>query len=103
MPRATELRRLAQLQNLASRGLIYAGKDGHFSVFVSDDLHVPPLRAVKFRNERLERLRGWRGHTDQMWMICQARAEIGQDPEVIDAMLKAHIRMVYLGVESLWT
>ena len=100
VPRATELRRLAQLQNLASRGLIYAGKDGHFSVFVSDDLHVPPLRAVKFRNERLERLRGWRGHTDQMWMICQARAEIGQDPEVIDAMLKAHIRMVYLGVES---
>ena len=60
----------------------------------------PPLRAVKYRNERLERLKTWKGHTDDMYMICQARAEIGQDPELADALYEANIRMLYLGVES---
>jgi len=98
--RGTELKRLRQLRELASDGLIHTSRDGRFSVFISDDLHPPPLRAVKYRNERLERLKGWKGHTDDMYMICQARAEIGQDPELADAMYDAGIKMLYLGVES---
>jgi radical SAM superfamily enzyme YgiQ (UPF0313 family) len=35
-----------------------------------------------------------------MYMICQARAEVGQDPELAQAMYDANIRMLYLGVES---
>ncbi len=98
--RETEYKRLAQLEELASDGLIHTGRNGKFNVFISDDLHTPPLRAVKFRNERLERLQGWRGRTDSMNMICQARAEIGQDDELADALLDANIKMLYLGVES---
>ncbi|MBI2871578.1 MAG: radical SAM protein [Chloroflexi bacterium] len=98
--RETEFKRLAQLRQLAEEGLIYTNREGRFSVFISDDLHPPPLRAVKFRNERLERLRGWKGHTDGMHMICQTRAEIGQDPELYSAMLDAGIQMLYVGVES---
>ncbi|MBI2171889.1 MAG: radical SAM protein [Chloroflexi bacterium] len=100
VPRDVELKRLAQLHKLAEDGLIYTARDGRFSVFISDDLHTPPLRAVKFRDERLARLKGWKGHTDDMWMICQCRAEIGQDPELAQTMLEAGIRMVYVGVES---
>jgi hypothetical protein len=69
-------------------------------VFISDDLHAPPKRAVKFRDERFARLEGWKGHTDGMNMICQVRAEVGQDPELISAMQNANIKMVYVGVES---
>ena len=98
--RETELKRLAQLRELAANGLIWTNKDGRFSVFISDDLHPPPLRAVKYRNERLERLKGWKGHTDSMYMMCQTRAEIGQDPELSTAMQEAGIRMLYAGVES---
>jgi radical SAM superfamily enzyme YgiQ (UPF0313 family) len=58
------------------------------------------LRAVKFRDERLARLQGWKGHTDGMNMICQVRAEVGQDPELISAMQDANIKMLYVGVES---
>ncbi len=100
IPREVELKRLAQLQKLAEDGLIYTSRNGRFSVFVSDDLHPPPLRAVKFRNERLERLKGWKGHTEGMWMICQTRAEIGQDPELAYAMRDVGIEMIYAGVES---
>jgi radical SAM superfamily enzyme YgiQ (UPF0313 family) len=100
VPREVELKRLAQLHKLAEDGLIYTARDGRFSVFISDDLHAPPLRAVKFRDERLARLKGWKGHTDGMWMICQCRAEIGQDQELAQSMQEAGIRMVYLGVES---
>ena len=98
--REVELKRIQQLRELAEDGLIYTGRDGRFSVFISDDLHPPPLRAVKFRNERLERLKGWKGHTDDMFLICQARAEVGQDPELMQAMWDAGIRMIYVGVES---
>jgi radical SAM superfamily enzyme YgiQ (UPF0313 family) len=35
-----------------------------------------------------------------MNMICQARAEIGQDDELADALLEANVKMLYLGVES---
>ena len=70
------------------------------SIFISDDLHAPPLRAIKFRDERLERLKNWKGHTDNMYMICQARAEVGQDMELANAMQDANIKMLYLGVES---
>ena len=98
--RATEFKRLEQLEELAADGLIHTGRNGKFNVFISDDLHTPPLRAVKFRNERLERLQAWQGRTDSMNMICQARAEIGQDDELADALLDANIRMLYLGVES---
>ncbi|HEU0020737.1 MAG TPA: radical SAM protein [Dehalococcoidia bacterium] len=98
--RDTEIKRLHQLQELAEDGLIHASKNGQFNVFISDDLHPPPLRAVKYRNERLERLKNWRGHTDNMHFICQARAEIGEDPELAQAMYNANIRMLYLGIES---
>ena len=98
--RETEIKRLRQLRQLASDGLIHTARDGRFSVFISDDLHPPPLRAVKYRDERLARLENWKGHTDDMYMICQTRAEIGQDPELADAMYEAGIRMLYVGVES---
>ena len=98
--RETEFRRIEQLEELAADGLIHTGRNGKFNVFISDDLHTPPLRAVKFRNERLERLKGWGGRTDSMNMICQARAEIGQDDELADALLDANVKMLYLGVES---
>ncbi len=98
--RETEFKRLEQLEDLAADGLIHTGRNGKFNVFISDDLHTPPLRAVKFRNERLERLQGWMGRTDSMNMICQARAEIGQDDELADALLDANVKMLYLGVES---
>ena len=96
----TEIKRLHQLEQLASDGLIHSGRNGKFNVFISDDLHPPPLRAVKFRNERLERLKNWHGHTENMNLICQARAEIGQDPELAQSMYDANIKMLYLGVES---
>ena len=98
--RKTELKRLRQLRQLAADGLIHTSRDGRFSVFISDDLHPPPLRAVKYRNERLERLRAWKGHTDDMYMICQTRGEIGQDPELASALRDAGIQMLYVGVES---
>ena len=98
--RETEYKRLQQLQELAQDGLIHASRSGAFQVFISDDLHPPPLRAVKYRNERLARLQGWKGHTDKMFFICQARAEIGQDQELADAMYDANIKMLYVGVES---
>ena len=98
--RETEFKRLAQLHELAADGLIHTSRNGSFQVFVSDDLHTPPLRAVKFRNERLERLKGWKGHTDDMNLIIQARAEIGQDPELAHALQEANVKMLYLGVES---
>jgi radical SAM superfamily enzyme YgiQ (UPF0313 family) len=96
----TEFKRLEQLHQLAADGLIHTSRNGSFQVFVSDDLHTPPLRAVKFRNERLERLQGWKGHTDDMNLIIQARAEIGQDPELAEALQEANVKMLYLGVES---
>ena len=98
--RETELKRLRQLRQLAADGLIHTSREGRFSVFISDDLHPPPLRAVKYRNERLERLKSWKGHTDDMYMIAQTRAEIGQDPELATALYEAGIRMLYVGVES---
>ncbi len=98
--REVELKRLAQLRDLAADGLVHTSRNGTFQVFISDDLHAPPLRAVKFRDERLTRLQGWNGHTDGMNMICQVRAEVGQDPELITAMQNANIKMVYVGVES---
>ena len=98
--RETEIKRLAQLRELAEDGLIHSSRNGTFQTFISDDLHPPPLRATKFRNERLERLRVWKDHTKDMYLICQARAEVGQDPELSEAMTDANIKMVYVGVES---
>lgn len=98
--RDTELKRLAQLQQMASEGLIHTNRDGRFSVFLSDDLHPPPLRAVKYRNERLERIKNWKGHSDGMYLICQTRAEIGQDPELSEALQTIGMEMLYVGVES---
>ncbi|PKB68623.1 MAG: hypothetical protein BZY82_00110 [SAR202 cluster bacterium Io17-Chloro-G3] len=98
--RETEHKRLAQLRKMAEDGFIYSNNDGRFSVFISDDLHPPPLRAVKFRDERVARLKGWKRYSDDMWMICQTRAEIGQDPELANAMFDAGIKMLYVGVES---
>ena len=98
--RETEFKRLEQLRQLADDGLIHTSRNGSFQVFVSDDLHPPPLRAVKFRNERVARLHAWKGRTDGMNLICQARAEIGQDPEMADALQNANVKMLYLGVES---
>ena len=98
--RETEIKRLGQLKEMAADGLIHSSRNGVFQVFISDDLHPPPLRAVKYRNERLERLKGWKEHTEGIGMICQARAEVGQDPELAEAMLNANIKMLYVGVES---
>ena len=98
--RETEHKRLRQIRQMAADGLIHTSKAGRFSVFISDDLHPPPLRAVKYRNERLERLKAWKGYTDDMYLICQTRAEVGQDPELANAMYDAGIRMLYAGVES---
>ena len=98
--RETEFKRLAQLREMASDGLVHTARNGSFQVFISDDLHAPPLRAVKFRDERFARLKGWKGHTDDMNMICQVRAEVGQDPELTAAMQAANINMLYVGVES---
>ncbi len=98
--RETEFKRLAQLQQLAEDGLIHTSRNGSFQVFVSDDLHPPPLRAVKFRNERFARLQGWKGRTENMNLIVQARAEIGQDSEMAAALQEANVKMLYLGVES---
>ena len=98
--RETEHKRLRQIRQMAADGLIHTSKAGRFSVFISDDLHPPPLRAVKYRNERLERLKAWKGYTGDMYLICQTRAEVGQDPELANAMYDAGIRMLYAGVES---
>ncbi|PKB83986.1 MAG: hypothetical protein BZY88_01025 [SAR202 cluster bacterium Io17-Chloro-G9] len=98
--RETEFKRLQQLRELAEDGLIHTSRNGNFQVFISDDLHPPPLRAVKYRDERLARLNEWKGRTDDMYLICQARAEFGQDPELATAMVDANIKMVYVGVES---
>lgn len=97
----TEIRRLHQLQELADDGLIYRSpNDGRFAVFISDDLHSPPRRAVKFRDQRLQRARNWKGHTDQMFFISQNRAELGSDTELADAFLAIGMGMLYVGVES---
>jgi radical SAM superfamily enzyme YgiQ (UPF0313 family) len=97
--RETEIKRLHQLQELAADGLIHS-RNGRFAVFVSDDLHPPPLRATKYRNERLERIKAWKGHSDGMALVCQARAEVGQDPELAHALREIGMGMLYLGVES---
>ena len=60
--RETEIKRLTQLTELAADGLIHS-RNGNFQVFISDDLHPPPLRAVKYRDERLARLQSWKDHT----------------------------------------
>ncbi len=97
----TEIKRLHQLQELADDGLIYKSPhDGRFAVFISDDLHSPPRRAVKFRNARLERARNWKGHTDKMFFISQNRAELGSDPELAEAFREIGMGMLYIGVES---
>lgn len=98
--RETEIKRLNQLGEMAADGLIHTSRNGKFQVFISDDLHPPPLRAVKYRNERLARLQDWKDHTKDMYLICQARAEVGQDPELATAMADANIKMIYAGVES---
>jgi radical SAM superfamily enzyme YgiQ (UPF0313 family) len=97
----TEIKRLHQLQEMADEGLIYRSpSDGRFAVFISDDLHSPPRRAVKFRNSRLERARAWKGHTDNMFFISQNRAELGSDPEMAEAFRAIGMGMLYIGVES---
>jgi radical SAM superfamily enzyme YgiQ (UPF0313 family) len=98
--RETEIKRLDQLRSMAADGLIHSSRNGVFQIFISDDLHPPPLRAVKYRDERLVRLQGWKGRTEGMNLICQARAEIGQDRELAGAMQDANIKMLYVGVES---
>lgn len=104
-----ELKRLHQLVQMAENGLIHRSPlDGRFPVFISDDLHSPPRRATKFRDERLNRSRGWRQSLlaegidpeRQFFFISQNRAELGQDPEMMDAFWQAGMRMLYLGVES---
>lgn len=98
--RETEWKRLEALQQLAADGLIHTNRSGQFSVFISDDLHPPPLRAKNMRDERLARLLTWKGRTENMHLICQARTEIAEDPVLANAMLEAGIEMLYLGVES---
>ena len=40
--RETEIKRLAQLRQLAEDGLIHSSRNGTFQTFISDDLHPPP-------------------------------------------------------------
>jgi radical SAM superfamily enzyme YgiQ (UPF0313 family) len=97
----TELKRIAQLQELAANGLIYRSpRDGRFATFISDDLHAPPSRARKFRNDRLARAQNWKGHTEGMFFISQNRAELGSDPELAEAFQEIGMGMLYIGVES---
>jgi len=92
---------LEQLQRLAADGLILTSpQDGRFAVFVTDDLHPPPSRAVKFHNERMERIKSWTGRTENMFMICQTRTELGQDPEMCEGLRRNGMDMLYVGVES---
>ena len=98
--RETEIKRLQQLRSMADDGLIHSDRNGGFQVFISDDLHPPPMRAVKYRDERLVRLKNWKDHVQGMNFICQARTEVGQDPEISQAMIEANIKMLYVGVES---
>lgn len=100
--RDTEIARLNQLHDLADRGLIWRSpRDGRFSVFVSDDLHSPPQRATKFYQERLSRARAWKDYTKgSMFLISQNRAELGSNPEMMEAYLEMGMEMLYLGVES---
>lgn len=95
-----EFARIAQLQRMAEDGLIYHWPDGNIRVFISDDLHSPPKRAVKFRNDRLERARSWAPRTRGMRFISQNRAELGSDPELADAFRSFGMEMLYVGVES---
>ncbi len=98
--RETEIKRLQQLRSMADDGLIHSSRSGSFQIFISDDLHPPPMRAVKYRDERLARLKSWKDHTEGMSLICQARTEVGHDPEMAEAMREANIKMLYVGVES---
>lgn len=99
--REVEWKRLEQLQQLADEGLIMRSPyDGRFAVFVTDDLHPPPVRATKFHQERLERARSWKGRTDGMFMICQTRTELGDSPELAETLRDVGMEMLYLGVES---
>lgn len=104
-----EIKRLHQLIRMAEDGLIHRSPyDGRFPVFISDDLHSPPRRATKYRDERLGRARGWRTELEkqginpekQFYFISQNRAELGSDPEMMEAFWAAGMRMLYLGVES---
>lgn len=99
--RDIELKRLEQLQRMAADGLIMSSPyDGRFAVFVTDDLHPPTRRAVKFRNERMERIKNWKGRTESMYLICQTRTELGEDPEMCEGLRDIGMEMLYLGVES---
>jgi radical SAM superfamily enzyme YgiQ (UPF0313 family) len=96
-----ELKRLHQLQRMTEDGLIFRGwPDGNIRVFISDDLHSPPRRAIKFRNERLNRAQVWKNHTQGMKFISQNRAELGSDTELAQTFLEAGMEMLYIGVES---
>lgn len=104
----TELDRFFQVRNMASQGLIVKLPDGRIPIFISDDLHVPPLRAIGYRDRRLEKSRRLakafleRGIDPQkeFFLISQNRAELGQDPEIMDALWNIGMRMFYIGVEN---
>ena len=64
--RETELKRLHQLQELADEGLLHTSRNGKFNVFISDDLHTPPLprRQIQERaSGKAEELEGPHGTT----------------------------------------
>lgn len=96
---AIQLKRIEQIQRLVAGGLVHSSK-GQSSTFLTDDLHIPPLDARKFRDFRLARLKEWKGRTEGINFTAQVRAEVAQDPEIMEAMLEARIRMLYIGVES---
>lgn len=102
-----EIARLLQLVELQEKGLI-AKTFGRIPIFITDDLHVPPFRAKGFRDERLEKTLNWRkglgaegiDPEKTFHFTSQNRAELGKDPEMMDALLSVGMRMVYIGVES---
>jgi len=103
-----EIARLLQLVELADQGLIAKTPDGRIPIFITDDLHTPPLNATKFREERKARTLNWRKRLGAegidpekiFHLTSQNRAELGKDPEMMEALLRVGMRMVYLGVES---
>jgi len=98
---SVELDRLLQLQELAADGLIYTSDKGHFTVFVSNDLHVPAARAKNYRKPVYNRTLKWEGLTEGMHFTAQVRAEVGQDKEMLAALRKVGFDRLYSGVESL--
>ena len=94
-----------QLQEFAADGLIHSGRNGKFQLSSSPMICTPRLHCGQSNTATngWSASRAWKPATPTAWpSICQARAEVGQDPELAHAPAGRHIGMgmLYLGVES---